>query len=54
MGWSSRQLWGFTAVMLGIIVMSTVASVTLFLYLTMGDPPHGKLLVTGELILADI
>ena len=50
MGWSTRQVWGFTALILGVIVLSIVGMVTMVLYLMMGHVPEGDPLVTGELM----
>ena len=50
MGWSTRQVWGFTALILGVIVLSIVGMVTMVLYLMMGHVPEGDTLEIGELI----
>ncbi|CAI8058417.1 hypothetical protein GBAR_LOCUS31766 [Geodia barretti] len=42
MGWSSRQVWGFTTLMLGVVVMAIVSMVTLVLLLIMDGPPEGQ------------
>ena len=44
MGWSSRQVWGFTGLMVGVIVMTLVGMVTVVLIMVTGSPPQGSLL----------
>ena len=50
MGWSSKQVWGFTSLMLGVVITMIVSMVTLALFLTMGEPPEGQTLLIGEKI----
>ena len=50
MGWSSRQVWGFTTLMLGVVVMTIVSMVTLVLLLIMDGPPEGQPLLIGKLM----